>query len=84
MGILTAVAERVPPLADPSGWNARFGRELNATDDRPHFIKRLEASASILPVVEGKQLSPFQVDVGRSAFGIPIAAAAKLVPERPP
>jgi hypothetical protein len=79
LGILTAVAERVPPLADPSGWNARFGRELNATDDRPHFVALIDGGRSMLPIVEGKQLAPFQVDVGRSAFGIPIAAAARVV-----
>ena len=25
------------PTADPAGWHVHFGRELNATDDRPHF-----------------------------------------------
>ena len=36
-----AIAERAamlfPPLGDERGWAARFGRELNATDDRTYF-----------------------------------------------
>ena len=43
----------------PTGWNARFGRELNATEDRPRFVP-LGSRAKLLPIVEGKQLSPFQ------------------------
>ena len=39
------------------GWAARFGRELNATDDRAHFAR----PARGLPVVEGKHLEPFRV-----------------------
>ncbi len=35
------IAERAAalfrPLGDSSGWEARFGRELNATDDRGYF-----------------------------------------------
>ena len=43
LGILTTIADRVPALGDPRGWHARFGRELNATDDRPHFVSRCRA-----------------------------------------
>ncbi len=38
LGILTAISDRVPALADATGWHVRFGRELNATDDRPRFV----------------------------------------------
>jgi hypothetical protein len=69
LGILTATADRIPALGSASGWHARFGRELNATDDR-HRFKPLASRRGLLPIVEGKQLSPFQVDVSRSTHGI--------------
>ncbi len=78
LGIIASIAERVPALTDASGWHVRFGRELNATDDRPHFVP-LAGARHALPIVEGKQLSPFQVAVDRSAFGVPIKTAARLV-----
>ena len=42
-----------------------FGRELNATEDRPHFTARPAGPGSWLPVVEGKHVSPFIVDARR-------------------
>jgi hypothetical protein len=78
LGILTAVADRVAALGDARGWHVRFGRELNATDDRPHFVARPPQS-KLLPIVEGKQLSPFQVDLSRSMVGIAMTAAARLL-----
>ncbi len=78
LGIMTSVADRTPALGDPQGWNVRFGRELNATEDRPHFVP-LRARSSLLPIVEGKQLSPFQVDLTRSIRGIPPEAASRLL-----
>ncbi len=50
-------------LAASDGWRARFGRELNATDDRDAF----RAAGAGLPVVDGKHLEPFRVDVGAAA-----------------
>lgn len=70
LSILTGIADRIPALGDPSGWNARFGRELNATDDRPQFVTLQRNRTGLLPIIEGKQLSPFQVDIGRSTHGI--------------
>lgn len=78
LSILTGIADRVPTLSDAAGWNVRFGRELNATDDRPHFVT-LAAHPRTLPIIEGKQLSPFQVDVGRSTQGIDASTAASLI-----
>lgn len=75
LAICGSVVARVPPLADPAGWNARFGRELNATDDRPHF----DRSRRGLPVVEGKLLRPFGVDLAAAPFHIPRASAARLL-----
>ena len=78
LSILTGIADRIPALGDPAGWNGRFGRELNATDDRPHFVP-LGNRNGMLPVVEGKQLSPFQVDIDKSAYGVPMTTAATLI-----
>ena len=69
LGIITTVSDRVPALGDAAGWNARFGRELNATEDRPQFVP-LGSRARLRPIIEGKQLSPFQVDLSRSTHGI--------------
>jgi hypothetical protein len=77
LAILTQIAERVPPLAGDGGWAVRFGRELNATEDRSHFVP-LPARGRVLPIVEGKQLSPFQVDCARSTHAIPASVAARL------
>ncbi|MDE3156454.1 MAG: N-6 DNA methylase [Acidobacteriota bacterium] len=63
------------PLADPLGWGARFGRELNATDDRAH----LHAGGGGLPIVEGRQIEPFRVDLTASRLRIGRRAAARLV-----
>lgn len=79
LGIVTGIADRVPVLADPRGWNARFGRELNATDDRPHFVLRDGRSRALLPVIEGKHLAPFHVDVARAEFAINARTAASLL-----
>jgi hypothetical protein len=73
--ILNTITSRLPALGDGSGWNIHFGRELNATDDRSHFTRDEDG----LPVVEGKHLHPFRVDVGAAATRIPRAAAARLL-----
>ncbi len=65
--ILNTITSRLPALGDASGWNIHFGRELNATDDRRHFTRDEDG----LPVVEGKHLHPFRVDVGAAATRIP-------------
>lgn len=79
LAILTGVSQRVPPLGDAAGWHVRFGRELNATDDRPHFVPAATARHSALRVVEGKQLAPFTIDLTRSQSAIPRKAAAALL-----
>jgi hypothetical protein len=84
LGLMATIGDRVPALGDPAGWNVRFGRELNATDDRPHFAGLAEAvrGARLIPIVEGKQLAPFQVALDRSTLGIPRRAAATLLDPR--
>lgn len=78
LGILTLAATTVPRLSAPDGWRARFGRELNATDDKPHFVARSHAGP-LLPIVEGKHLQPFQVRLDDTSACIPRAAAARLI-----
>jgi hypothetical protein len=65
----------VPPLGSENGWGARFGRELNATDDRPHFHSRRGG----LPVLEGKHIEPFRVHIDRAATRILRQRAALLL-----
>lgn len=78
LSILTGIADRVPALGERSGWHVRFGRELNATDDRPHFVA-IGSAAALLPIVEGKQLAPFRVDLERATLGIARPTAAALI-----
>jgi hypothetical protein len=82
-----SIAERAAamfaPLGSPHGWQARFGRELNASDDRDEF----RPPGAGLPIVEGKHVESFRCDVGGARHAIPSRAAHRLVPsagfERP-
>ena len=79
LAILSGIASRVPAVADSSGWHMRFGRELNATDDRPHFVNRQRSPASLIPIIEGKLLSPFQIAIDRATMGITPKALGALM-----
>jgi hypothetical protein len=72
-----------PPLGDPAGWHVQFARELNATDDKPHFVARVPGDEAAprdrLTVIEGKHLEPFRVDAAASRTAIPASIAATLV-----
>jgi hypothetical protein len=76
--ILAAVAFRHPALEDAAGWAARFGRELNATDDRRHFVAGAPARGT-LPVIEGKHVAPFVAHAGDASLRIPAATASRLL-----
>ena len=65
----------VSPAGDERAWSARFGRELNATDDRAHFC----APGTGLPVIEGKHIEPFRVATARARAGIARAKARRLL-----
>jgi Eco57I restriction-modification methylase len=65
-----------PPLESADGWNLRFGRELNATDDRRYF------GAAGLPVLEGKMLEPFRVRVEDATVFVDRRVAARLLERR--
>jgi hypothetical protein len=73
--LLEKLSATVPALGDPLGWGAAFGRELNASDDRPLFA----SSGQGWPVLEGKQISAFQVDVAASRYSLPEPVARSLV-----
>jgi hypothetical protein len=79
LDIATKVAYAHPPLGDASGWGVRFGRELNASDDRRHFIDAEAAGRGTMPVVEGKQIRPFGVDLQRVSAAIPVRSARRLL-----
>jgi hypothetical protein len=64
-----------PPVGGASGWNARFGRELNATDDRRHF------GPAGLPIIEGKHIEPFRVCTNRIVHRIQPERALSLLPD---
>jgi hypothetical protein len=64
-----------PPLGEADGWGLQFGRELNASEDRRHF------GPSGLPVVEGKQIAPFAVDVAHASARIRLDVARDLMPD---
>jgi hypothetical protein len=72
-----AIAERAatlfPPLGSDAGWGLRFGRELNATDDRRHFGR------AGLPIVEGKHIEAFHVHLDRCTQFIAAGQAARLL-----
>ena len=73
--ILERAATLFPPLGSRDGWNARFGRELNATDDREHF----GPPGRGLPVVEGKQIEPFRADLQAVRFSLAAGTARRLL-----
>ena len=64
------IAERAAalfrPLGDEHGWAVRFGRELNATEDREGFRPPGRGA----PVVEGKHLEPFRVNLASTRWSV--------------
>jgi hypothetical protein len=80
------VVEKISPahpwLSSPDGWRARFGRELNASDDRAAFTPAT-GERGTRPVLEGKQVNPFRVALDRSRQELSAAAALTTrVPRR--
>ena len=60
--LLATITATVPRLSDSAGWGVRFGRELNASDDRRHFVTiGSPADSPLLTIIEGKHLEPFRV-----------------------
>jgi hypothetical protein len=74
--VLARILAAGPPLGSRDGWQLRFGRELNATDDRRHF------GCTGLPVLEGKLLDPFRIRVGAATAFIARRTAERLLGSR--
>jgi hypothetical protein len=86
LDLLAAIHDAAPRLGDSAGWGIRFGRELNATDDRQYFIPMAPAASrirpSLLPIIEGKHLEPFRVRTGNATMAVAAARAATLIDPR--
>lgn len=83
--LLERLSASTPALEASDGWNVRFGRELNATDDRSQFepcAGTSRATSTARPVVEGKQIEPFRVFIDRARYQLRRDAAVR-VPRRP-
>jgi hypothetical protein len=78
VAIVSRCAFTIPALASADGWEMTFGRELNATDDREHFVAG-RARPGQLPVVEGKHVQPFVVDIASSSCHIAASTAARIL-----
>jgi len=78
--ILSRIAFEFSALSASDGWDVHFGRELNATDDRKHFVS--QSGAGLLPIIEGKLVRPFVADVNGSRRFIAAATAARLLRSR--
>ncbi|MEO7272554.1 MAG: N-6 DNA methylase [Vicinamibacterales bacterium] len=72
--IVSGIAFRARPLADSDGWHVTFGRELNATDDKGHFV----TGGTGLPVIDGKHIQPFIADSTQSTVRLPARIAERL------
>jgi hypothetical protein len=78
LAILERIIHRFPRLADHAGWNAQFGRELNATDDKSHFTRESSVPPG-MPVLEGKHIEPFICHPEDSTLMIDEHTAAGLI-----
>ena len=65
--IVERISATVPRLGAAGGWDVRFGRELNATDDRGSFT-RFTGDTEARPVIEGKQIEPFRAAMDRCSL----------------
>ena len=77
LDLLSKVVFTIPALGDTDGWNVHFGRELNASDDRHHFERT--RGRAMLPVIEGKHVTPFAVACDSTSTFIREHRAAALL-----
>jgi N-6 DNA Methylase/Eco57I restriction-modification methylase len=75
VALVERAAALYPPLGGDRGWSARFGRELNASDDRDAF----RADRAGLPIVDGKHLEPFRAALDAVERSIGAADARRLL-----
>jgi hypothetical protein len=76
LDLLRRLTREFRPAGDSATWALSFGRELNASEDRDAF------GSEGLPVVEGKHLSPFAVDVRGVDRRVPAQEARRRLPDR--
>jgi hypothetical protein len=79
--ILEHVSAHVPWLGAPDGWHVRFGRELNASDDRGLF-RPSSGRTDARPVLEGKQIEPFRVALNECRYELTPGGRPTRVPRR--
>jgi len=79
LAILERAATLFVPLGSDTGWRARFGRELNATDDRDVF----RTDGRGLPIIEGKHVSPFRANLSATARSVLERNARRRLPRAP-
>jgi hypothetical protein len=73
--ILELLLACAPPAGSPGGWNLRFARELNATDDR-HLMSE---AGDGYPVIAGRHLHAFHVEPAAATLRIdPMVARRRL------
>ena len=75
--IVEAISDRIPWAGDADGWNVRFGRELNATDDRGSF-RPVRGGPGARPVLEGKQIQPFRAMLDECRYEVAAVDAARI------
>ena len=78
LAIVEKAAALFLPLGDNRGWCARFGRELNATDDREAF----QQPGRGLPIIEGKLIESHRVRVDEARLSISKREARRRLGER--
>jgi hypothetical protein len=76
---LSDVMSAHPAIGAGDGWQARFSRELNASDDRAAFVPT--RGRDCLPVADGKHISPFAVHIDRCERFIPAHLAQRHLPD---
>lgn len=76
--IVERTAMQFPSLGSADGWHAHFGRELNATDDRDI----LRPPGRGLPIVAGKQIVPFRVNVEQATASVDDRDASRKLGNR--
>ena len=83
LAIVERISASVPRLGAEPGWCVHFSRELNASDDRDAFRAHTGAPDA-RPIVEGKQIDPFRVSLGRCRLELdPAATMRRTIPQRP-
>jgi hypothetical protein len=78
LAILEHAATLFAPVGSTDGWDATFGRELNATGHRRWFHR----NASGFAVLEGKMIEPFRTRAELARTWIDPDAAARLLGPR--